>query len=687
MRNSASLLSAGTERMVTEFAGRSLLGKARERPDLVKQVVDKVKRDGLMPTARAVLTRLDQPIPLGYSCAGTILEVGAGVNELDAGGRVACAGMGYASHAEVVFVPRNLAVPVPPSVSDEDAAYVTVGAIALQGLRVADVRLGETVAVIGLGLLGQLTVQMLAASGCRVIGIDLDPSKLALAQTMGASMTVLRSDAVEEAVSSFTGAIGVDAVIIAAATDSNDPTELAGAIARERAAITVVGAVKMDVPRKVYYEKELQLRLSRSYGPGRYDPAYEEKGNDYPIGYVRWTERRNMEEFIRLVATGAVTPSRLTTHRFPVARAEDAYALIGGDTGEAFTGVMLTYPDTHVVPQRTMTLSRRAPQSGRVGIGFIGAGNFARAILLPRFAKRPESDLVMLTAASGATAKTAGEKFGFRACGTDTAALLANPDVHAVVIATRHGSHARLAEQALRAGKSVFVEKPLALDEAQLQRVVEAQEASGGVLAVGFNRRFSPLATELRETMAAWGPIAVNYRINAGPIPASSWIHDAEEGGGRIIGEMCHFIDLLQFLTADTPVEVFAAKLGGPGGANGDSVSVTMRFAGGSVASLSYFSTGDKSFSKERVEAFGSGGAAVLDDWQSLMITRGGKKRTRKLLAQDKGYDGEIAAFLDAARGGRAPIATASLAATTRATFAIVESLREGRAVAVPATP
>jgi predicted dehydrogenase/threonine dehydrogenase-like Zn-dependent dehydrogenase len=682
VRNTASLLSAGTERMVTEFASKSMLGKARERPDLVKQVIDKVKRDGLVPTARAVVTRLDQPIALGYSCAGVVIEAGSEAAEFSVGDHVACAGMGYASHADVVFVPKNLAATIPAGVSDEDASYVTVGAIALQGLRVADVRIGDNVVVIGLGLLGQLTVQMLLANGCRVFGIDIDDDKIALVRAFGAD-GMARSGPVEDAVNTFTRGHGADAVIISAATTSNDPIELAGRIARDRAAVTVVGAVQMDVPRKLFYEKELQLRLSRSYGPGRYDPAYEERGQDYPIGYVRWTEKRNMQEFLRLVGIGAVTPARLTTHRFAIADAEQAYALVKGETGEAFTGVVITYRNDVDATRRTVPLPARRPAGDRVGIGFVGAGNFAQAILLPRFSARRDADLVSVATASGASAKATGAKFGFRECGTDSGALLANPRIQAVVVATRHGSHARLAAQALRAGKSVFVEKPLALNDAELQDVIAAVDESGGVLAVGFNRRFSSLATELRGAVSGTGPIAINYRVNAGPVPAHSWLHDPAEGGGRIIGEACHFIDVMQFVTDELPVEAFAVKLGGPSGATADTVSVTLRFSGGSVGSLSYVATGDKAYSKERIEAYGGGAVAVVDDWQSFETTRGGRRRKRRLLVQDKGYDGEVAAFLGAVRGSLPPISLASLVATSRATFAIVRSLEEGRPVAI----
>lgn len=685
VRNAASLISAGTEKMVIDFAGKSMIGKARERPDLVRQVVDKVRKDGLGPTVQTVMSRLDQPIPLGYSCAGVVEQVGRGAEEFSPGDRVACAGMGYASHAHAVFVPKNLTVAIPDNVSFEDASYVTLGAIALQGVRIAEVRLGESVAVIGLGLLGQLTVQILKASGCRVIGIDLDPSKIALAKELGADAAVSRSEDVAAAVAGFTNGVGVDSVIIAAATDSNDPIELAGELCRDRGIVSMVGAVKMDIPRKVYYEKELQLRLSRSYGPGRYDPEYEEKGHDYPISYVRWTERRNMKEFLRLVSTGQVTPARLTTHHFHIDGAEKAYAIVTGEDKQPFMGVILTYgEDANTPPVRRIDLKPRSIAGGKVGVGFIGAGNFAKSVLLPRFKSASDAALVGVSTATGMNAKATGEKYGFGYCTTDTDQLLKDESINAVVIATRHGSHAKFTADALRAGKSVFVEKPLAIDEQGLQRVLEAQAETGQLLTVGFNRRFSSLVGEMKKFFSGGQPLAIQYRVNAGPIPPGTWIHDPEDGGGRIIGEVCHFVDLVQFLTDDELVEVFAHSLGGPTAELQDTVTITMRYAGGSIASINYFSTGDKSFSKEMVEVYGSGGIAVLDDFRELLLTRDGRRKKIKKTSQDKGFDQEVAAFLAAAKGSaEAPIPLESLISTTRATFAILESLRTGRAVRV----
>jgi polar amino acid transport system substrate-binding protein len=631
------------------------------------------------------MSRLDQPIPLGYSCAGVVDRVGRGAEEFQVGDRVACAGMGYASHADAVFVPKNLSVRIPNGVSFDDAAYVTLGAIALHGVRVADVRVGDHVAVIGLGLLGQLAVQILRASGCRVIGIDLDPAKVALARALGADAAVLRTDNVEAAVEDFSDGIGVDAVMISAATESNDPTELAGEICRDRGRVTVVGTVKMDIPRKVYYEKELDFRLSRSYGPGRYDPGYEEGGNDYPIGYVRWTERRNMQEFLRLVATGQVTPSRLTTHRFHIAEAENAYGVITGKTSEPFAGVLLTYPEAATASSvRTLPLRNRQAPAGAVGIGVIGAGNFARAVLLPRLAKASGVELVGIATATGMSSKATGDKFGFQYCTTEMQRLLDDNNVHVVVIATRHGSHSRFAAAALRAGKAVFLEKPLAIDEAGLQEVLEAQAATGGLLAVGFNRRFSPLAAALREGLPAGPARAITYRVNAGPIPADSWIHDPEEGGGRIIGEVCHFVDFAQFLTGDAPVEVCAYSVGGREGSLHDTVTIALRFGNGSVASINYFATGDKSFPKERIEVFAGGTLGILDDFREMIVSRNGTRTRKRKLSQDKGFDQEIEAFLRSVREDVSPpIPLDSLVATTRATFAIEESLRSGAPVPI----
>ena len=683
VRNLASLISAGTEKMAVDLAQKSLLGKAKERPDLVRQVINKVRRDGLLSTLRTVKARLETPLALGYSCAGVVREVGRGAEEFQVGDRVACAGMNYASHAETVFIPKHLAVKIPEAVSFDEAAFVTLGAIAMQGVRTAEVKLGDRVAVIGLGLLGQLTVPMLKAAGCRVMGVDLDPAKIELARAHGADVAVLRSDDVESAVARFTDGYGVDAVIITAAAETNDPIELAGAVARDRAIISMVGAVRMDVPRKIYYEKELQLRLSRSYGPGRYDAQYEEQGIDYPLGYVRWTERRNMQEFLRLVAVKAVRLERLITHRFEISEAQRAYDIITGKDSQSFLGILLTYAETETASQGSTVIAlgeRRAKPRGddEVKMGLVGAGNFAKSVWLPRLAKASGVSLVGIATAAGRNAKAIGEQYGFEICTTDYRELLARKDVNAVLIATRHDTHAAIAAEALRAGKTVLVEKPLAISEEGLADVSLAVAQTGGRVMVGFNRRFSALSAELKQAFADCvdhgEPLAITYRVNAGAVPKESWIQ-SEEGGGRIVGEVCHFVDYLQFLTEAEPVEVFAYACAGAS----DTLSIIVKLSDGSVGNINYLATGDRAFPKERVEVYGGGRVAVLDDFRVLEVWRDGRRKTAKRLVQDKGFDRELAAFLEAVRtDAEMPIPWSSLEATTLTTLRIVDALGSG---------
>lgn len=676
VENAVSLISAGTERTAVEFAQRSLLGKAQERPDLVRQVIGRLHVDGIAPTIEAVREKLEQRNVLGYSCAGVVREVGRGAEEFRIGDRVACAGAAYAHHAGLVSVPRNLAVSIPDGVSFEEAAYVTLGAIAMQGVRISAVQLGECVAVVGLGLLGQLTCQILRACGCRVVGIDLDPAKVELARELGAEVAIERAD-VRAAISQATEGVGADAVLITAASHNNDPIDLAAAICRDRGRVVVVGAVGMELPREPFYLKELELRLSRSYGPGRYDPHYEELGHDYPIGYVRWTERRNMQEFLRLIASGQINTQRLTTHRFPLEEAAEAYRIVTGERKEPSLGLLLTYAHQDVAPEPRVELRSPRPEAGRLGIGMIGAGSFARGVLLPRFAAARDMDLVGLATATGLTARATGQKFGFGYCTTDSSRLLADSSIRAVVITTRHDTHARFVCDALAAGKDVFVEKPLALNEEELEQVVEAYRESGRLLAVGFNRRFSSLAVQLKEAFTNRGPLAIQYRVNAGQIPGGHWIHDVQQGGGRIVGEVCHFVDFVSFLTNSAPVEVFASTIRGSAATQQDTLSIVLQLQNGSLASINYFALGDRSVPKEQVEVFGGGVVGILDDFRSLSIFADGQRTARKLRRQDKGFDQEIAAFAAAVRGGtEPPIPVASLVETTRTTFAIEESIR-----------
>jgi predicted dehydrogenase/threonine dehydrogenase-like Zn-dependent dehydrogenase len=678
--NAASLISAGTEKMVIDLAQKSLVGKARERPDLVRQVINKLRRDGLASTIQTVKARLETPLALGYSCAGTVREVGPGAEGFLVGDRVACAGMNYASHAETVFIPKNLAVHIPEGVSFDEAAFVTLGAIALQGVRTAEVKLGDSVAVIGLGLIGQLTVQILKAAGCRVIGIDLDSARIELARSLGADAAVHRGDDVEGAVAQFTGGYGVDAVIMTAASETKDPIELAGSLARDRAIVSVVGAAPIDVPRKIYYEKELQLRLSRSYGPGRYDAQYEERGIDYPIGYVRWTERRNMQEFLRLASTKAVKLDPLITHRFPIAQAESAYEMIAGKNKEAYLGILLKYDEDRcrIASSKTITLKSRRDVE-EIKLGLIGAGNFARSVLLPRLSRAESVSLIAIATATGRNAKASGEKYGFRFCTTDYRELISHDGINTIFIATRHDTHAKMAAEAVRAGKTVYLEKPLAICQEGLIEITEAVEQSNGRVMVGFNRRFSPLAIESKRFFDGAGPLAVAYRVNAGKLPKESWIQ-GEEGGGRILGEVCHFVDYIQFLSDAEPVEVFAYQ-----SSNGmDTLSIVIKLSDGSIGNINYFATGDKSYPKERIEVYGGNRIAVLDDFRALELWREGKLRGGKRMAQDKGFDRELSSFLQAVlTGGEMPISWRSQVLTTLTTLRIVDALGSGRPAAV----
>jgi len=678
VRTAASLVSAGTEKMVLELGKRSLLGKAQDRPDLVQKVVDKIQRDGVVAAARTAWAKLDEPMPLGYSCAGTVMQLGGGVTGFSTGDRVACAGAKVANHAEVNCVPVRLCARVPAGLSDEEAAFVTVGAIALQGVRTAAPTLGESVAVIGLGLIGQLAVQILRAAGCKVLGVDVDPAKLELARAGGARLAVLRSDDVRQAVASLTDGRGVDAAVICAAGDTNDPIELAGEIARDRARVAVVGAVKMDVPRRPYYDKELSLLLSRAYGPGRYDPAYEERGEDYPLGYVRWTEERNFGAFLDLCADRRVDVRPLITHRIPIDRADEAYALLSGERREPYLGIVLTYPtDRPVSP--TVTLGP-APEAkhGAIRLGVAGAGSFAGSVLVPAFARVERARLATIVSGRGITARKLGKRFGFGEASTDFAALCASPSVDAVVIATRHHLHAEQAAAALEAGKHVFVEKPLALDREGLDRVRRVAERSGRVLTVGFNRRFAPLARKLETFFRGRAsPLTMVYRVNAGPLPKESWILDPAIGGGRILGEVCHFVDLLSFVCGGLPVRVQAACAGG----DPDEVLATLAFSDGSIGTIAYCTQGDPAYPKERLEVLGGARLAVLDDFRALELAKDGKRRWARSFGQDKGHRAEAEAFVAAAAGGGPPpIPLESLWRTTEATFAIQDALRSGTA-------
>ena len=678
----ASLVSAGTERMVVEFAEKGYLGKARSRPDLVKQTLDKAKREGVMPTVQAVFNRLDQPMALGYSSAGTIIALGKNMQGFKVGQRVACAGGGYATHAEYNMVPRNLLTPLPKNVDFESAAFTTLGAIAMHGFRLAEPQLGENVAVIGLGLLGLLTIQLASAAGCNVLGIDLDPKRIKLATSLGLE-AVTRHQA-ESASQAFTANRGFDSVIICADTSSNDPIELAGVIARDRAKVVAIGAVGLNIPRKIYYEKEIAFINSRSYGPGRYDANYEENGVDYPIGYIRWTEGRNFQAVVDLLSSRKLKVESLITHRFPIEEGDKAYEVITGKKKEPFLGVLLTYGSKE---KREMSNKVVFPHASRpsslVTLGVLGAGLYANATLLPVIKNNKDFELVGIASSGGLHAQHSGKKFGFQYATSSEDEIINDPNINTVAILTRHDSHADLVVKALKAGKHVFVEKPLAINSNQLS-VISKQLAKADhcLLLTGFNRRFSPLAQSLHSSLVTrHEPLHAHYRINAGYLPLNHWTQDPNLSGGRIIGEACHFIDLISFLVGAPPVSVVAHALPDQGKYREDNVTMTFTFPDGSIGVVDYLANGDKSYPKERLEVLCEGMVAVLDDYVSLTTVKDGKKSVQSN-AQDKGWKNEMIAFAKSIREAiEPPIPYEQLIGVTKSTFAAVESIRTHQSI------
>jgi predicted dehydrogenase/threonine dehydrogenase-like Zn-dependent dehydrogenase len=695
VRIAASLVSAGTERASSEFASKNLVQKAKARPDLVRDVMNKVRRDGIFSAVSAVRSRLDQPTALGYSSAGTVVEVGEGVNDLNIGDRVACAGAGHAVHAEFACVPRLLIAKLPSKVSFEQAAFTTVGAVALHGIRLAEAKLGDVVAVIGLGLLGQLTVQLLKSGGCRVLGMDINPERAELASQLGADeVSIAAPEFIDLCLSQSSGK-GVDAVLIAAETASSDPVNVAAEVARDRSIVVAVGTVGMELQRKLYFEKELDFRVSRSYGPGRYDSAFEQKGRDYPIGYVRWTETRNMEAFVRLLAAGKVDVKSLITHRFPIERAQRSYDLISGDAGEPSLGVLITYSEkseqtSNLVLLRQSSAPKTVGKDDRVSIGLLGAGSFATSTLLPAIKKLKNVKLISVCAANGSHARYAAEKFGFEYCATDETRLLGDSEINTIVISTRHHLHGTQVVHALQAGKNVFCEKPLCLTEEELSKITDAYSQSSGkcLLMVGFNRRFAPMAIRMHEFVCAIKePISMHYRVNAGAMPDDHWVNDPEQGGGRVLGEVCHFLDFLSFLAGAAPIQVQTHSLANLGQYSGDNLVISINFANGSLGTISYLANGDRAYSKERIEVFGGGATAVLEDFRTLELVRHGRKQTfRSRFRQDKGHRGEWQAFVEAIVSGKsAPILFDQIVTSTLTTIRTAEAQSSGQAISIDA--
>ena len=684
IQTGASLISAGTERMLVKFSKANLISKARQQPDKVKQVLDKMRTDGLMPTLEAVFRKLDEPLPLGYCNAGTVLEVGTGVHDIQPGDRVASNG----PHAEVVCIQRNLCAKIPDSVSDEQASFTILGSIALQGLRLADPLLGEKFVVFGMGLIGLLAVQLLRANGCEVMGVDVNPKRLELAEKFGAETVnvAARADPVAAA-NTWTGGRGVDGVLITASAKKDQIVHQAAQSCRKRGRIVLVGVVDLNLLRSDFYEKEISFHVSCSYGPGRYDEKYEQCGQDYPYGFVRWTEQRNFEAVLAAMQVGSLSVDDLITDRFALDDAVSAYEKIQNDADSL--GVILQYP-AYVDVSPIITVSRKSVAAvNRAVVGIIGAGNFSRSILLPALS-RTSSRIAYIADIDAAAARYAAKKFKAEQATTDYRKILEDPEVNAVFVVVGHHLHARFICEVLEAGKHVFVEKPLAMNAEELSRIetlynsqFKTQNSELSLLMVGFNRRFSPHTVKIRELLGGrGGPLCMTMTVNAGYIPPDHWTQDPERGGGRIIGEGCHFIDLLSHLAGSPVTTVSASMVGGDAAIRSDKMSIILRFADGSIGTVNYFANGSKSYPKDRLEIFSDGCILTMENFR---ITRGygfkGFKRF-KTLRQDKGHDSEVAAFIDLIANGGEPLITFDqLTNVTKASFAAVESALKNQTI------
>jgi predicted dehydrogenase/threonine dehydrogenase-like Zn-dependent dehydrogenase len=680
--NVFSVISAGTEKMAMELAKKTLLGKAMERPDQVRRVLEKWRNEGFFNTLAQVREKLDEPMTMGYSSSGVVLACGAGVQEFKPGDRVASNGF----HAGVVCVPRRLCAQIPENVSFEQAAFTVLGAIALQGVRLAKLELGDTAFVIGLGLIGQLTVALLKTQGCHVIGTDLDASKCELALRMGADYAKPETKA--EDILRLTRGLGADAVLITASTKSDKPVELAGETIRKKGRVIAVGAVGLNLPRRPYYFKEAEFVVSCSYGPGRYDVEYEERGHDYPPAYVRWTEQRNMQAFLEFMASGRFDISPLISHKFKIENAVAAYELIEKGS-EPYLGILLDYNGDKASSLKRIELRPAAQASGeRIGVGVLGAGNFARMVLLPALSKIGILKLRTLCSAGGLSAVKSGEKLGFEIATSDEDEVYKDPAVGAVFILTRHDQHARQVIKALQAGKHAFVEKPLCLNEEELQEITNVYystlntQHSSLVLMVGFNRRFSTAAVQVKRFFEKVEvPLTISIRFNAGAIPIDDWTQDEEIGGGRIIGEACHGIDLATFFAGSPPVRVFAESMGGLNAptVKDDQCFITLRHENGSISSVAYLAGGDKAFPKERIEVIGGGRIAVIDDFREVTLCSEGRIKKTRISGQYKGHREEVEAFAKSLSTGQAsPILWEDLKRVTLASILAVRSLREG---------
>lgn len=676
VRNYFSLISAGTERTTVESGKENLLIKAYKNPEIVKQVYQIIRRDGLIPTVERIIGNLNDYKTLGYSSAGIVIESSS--DKFKPGDRVACAGAGYANHAEVVYIPENLCVKLPDNVSFEEGAFTTLGAIALQGVRLANPAIGENIVVIGLGLLGLITTQLLKANGCKVIGLDVSEDALEFARRFGADYVLKSSKNEKDTIINLTNGFGADKVLITAGTESNEPIELAGLISREKGKVVVVGAVGMNIPRGPYFSKEVEVVISKSYGPGRYDPKYEELGFDYPYGYVRWTENRNLQAIVQLISEGNLDVKSLITHKFKIEDYQKAYDLILGKTKEFYRGILFEYQTENLFDKKIFVTGKRTKPISDIRIGFIGAGGFAQASLLPHL-KNINVNLVNVCTTDGLASSNVANKFGFERFTTSPEEILNDSQINVVFIATRHDSHAQYVIEALKAGKKVFVEKPLAIYDDELRSIIDL-EVEDKFILVGFNRRFAKSIQDIKKHFPS-GPFNFLYRVNAGKLPLEHWTQ-FEDQGGRIIGEVCHFVDTLSFLSDSNPKTVFAQSISEEVGniKEEDTVSILIKYEDGSIGTIIYQANGDSSIPKEYLEVSALQRSAILYNFEKVDFYSGGKKYSKNYFG--KGHKEEVVAFINSIKKGeKSPIELQSLFLTTKTTFAIIESLRTGKPV------
>ncbi|MGA2296882.1 MAG: bi-domain-containing oxidoreductase [FCB group bacterium] len=682
VRTEYSLISAGTEKISVENAQSSMLQRAKKQPDQVKLVRDFIKKEGFLSTLKRVRAKLDSYKVLGYSASGVVIE--SECDEFVPGDRVACAGAGFANHSEIISIPKNLAAKIPDDVSFEDASYTTVASIAMQGVRQADVRLGETVAVIGLGLIGQITIQLLKSAGCRVVGLDINESSFDNALKFGCDAVYLSNSDSVKSIYAFAKGLGCDAVLITASTPSNEPVELALKLTRKKGRIVIVGAVGMNLPRSPFYEKELDIKISCSYGPGRYDTNYEIEGNDYPSAYVRWTENRNMQSVLDLILQKKLDVKSLTTHVFEIEKAQTAYDLVTGKVKEPFLGILIHYAEKETPKNKFIqNTNAQAPKSS-IGLGFIGAGAFAQTFLLPAL-KNTGIDFSCVSNAIPVDAISVAKQFGFKNSTSDSSELIKREDINLIFCATHHDTHAKYVIEAIEAGKPVYVEKPLAISSEELEKIDEAVTKHDGSVMVGFNRRFSKSFKLIDDFFKMrHDPMVISYRVNAGYIPKSNWSQQ-EKNGGRIIGEVCHFIDCMVYLTKSLPVKVYAESISSNNSEtkNHDNVIITIKFSDGSVGVVEYLANGDSALPKEYCEVFCENSTALMNNFQSVELMRVSKVKKISLDGK-KGHNEEVIITINAVKKGEnMPIPYNQIRAVTLATFAAELSLSKGMPVEI----